>query len=83
MGRSFEAIRTRELDELFRYFGIDVEPRLVTAHHGIIAQRFAAEAAEIVRLCKRLREKERFTIVREALRLSYDSAVCRGLPAGA
>ncbi len=83
MGRAFQAIRTRELEELFHYFGVEVEARLVTAHRTQIAQRFAAEVQEIVRLCKRLREKERFTIFREALRLSYDSTVQRGASAAA
>ncbi len=77
MGRAFEAIRTRRLEKLFRYFGLEVEPQLVEAHRAAIAERFGAEAQEIVRLCSGLREKERFTIVREALRLSYESAVAR------
>jgi hypothetical protein len=77
MGRAFDAIRTRRLEGLFGYFGVEVEPQLVAAHRAAIADRFTAEAQEIVRLCSRLREKERFTIVREALRLSYESAVHR------
>ncbi len=75
MGRSYEAIRTRDLDTLFGYFGLEVEAALVEAHRGQITERFRAEVLEIVRLCKRLRERERFTIVREALRLAYESAV--------
>jgi hypothetical protein len=75
MGRSYEAIRTRDLDTLFGYFGLEVEAALVEAHRGQITERFRAEVGEIVRLCKRLRERERFTIVREALRLAYESAV--------
>jgi hypothetical protein len=78
MGRAFEVIRTRKLEGLFDYFGLEVEPALVAAHREAIAQRFAAEVREIVRLCGRLREKERFTIFREALRLAYDGAVLRG-----
>jgi hypothetical protein len=79
MGRALEAIRTRELEELFGYFGLDdVRPDLVAAHRKAISERFAAEVQEIRRLCTSLREKERFTIVREALRLAYDSAVPRG-----
>lgn len=74
MGRAFEAIRKRDLDRLFRYFGIEVEPELVEQHRQAIAQRFDAETREIVRLCGGLKERERFTIVREALRLAYDSA---------
>lgn len=80
MGRALEAVRTRELDELFGYFGLDdVEPELVQAYRKAIAERFDAEVQEIRRLCTRLREKERFTIVREALRLAYESAVPRGV----
>lgn len=83
MGRAFEAIRTRDLDRLFGYFGLDVEPRLVEQHRQAIAQRFAAETREIVRLCGGLKERERFTIVREALRLAYESAIRREAPASA
>jgi hypothetical protein len=77
MGRAFEMIRTRPLETLFGYFGLEAEPDLVAAHREAIAQRFAAEVREIVRLCGRLREKERFTLFREALRLAYDGAVLR------
>lgn len=77
MGRAHAAIRTRTLEALFQYFGLDAEPRLVEANRAAIAQRFQAEVAEIVRLCTRLRERERFTIFREALRLSYESSVGR------
>jgi hypothetical protein len=80
MGRALEAVRTRELDELFGYFGLDeVVPELVRAHREAIAERFDAEVQEIRRLCTRLREKERFTIVREALRLAYESSIPRGV----
>jgi hypothetical protein len=75
MGRALEAVRTRELDGLFGYFGLEVEQRLVDRHREQIARRFAAEVRAIVLLCTRLRERERFTIVREALRLSYESAI--------
>jgi hypothetical protein len=75
MGRALKAIRTRPLERLFPFFGLDVEPQLVAAHRDAIAERFDAEVQEIVRLCSGLREKERFTIVRAALRLSYESAV--------
>jgi hypothetical protein len=77
MGRALKAIRTRTLEGLFPFFGLDVEPRLVAAHRAEIAERFDAEVQEIVRLCSGLRERERFTIVRAALRLSYESAVGR------
>ncbi len=83
MGRAYEAIRTRDLDGLFGYFGLEVEPTLVEAHRDQIAQRFGAEVREIFRLCAGLRERERFTIVREALRLAYDSAVLRDLSSAA
>ena len=80
MGRALEVVRTRDLDGLFGYFGLAVEPRLVEAHREQIQRRFAAEVRAIVRLCARLRERERFTIVREALRLSYESATLRVEP---
>ncbi len=80
-GRAYQAVRTRGLDELFRYFGVEAEPRLVSAHREQIARRFAAEVQEIVRLCEGLRERERFTVFREALRLAYDSAVLHGAAA--
>ncbi len=78
MGRALEAVRTRDLDGLFGYFGLEIEQRLVDAHRERIAQRFAAEVRAIAALCGRLRERERFTIVREALRLSYESATHAG-----
>jgi hypothetical protein len=81
MGRALEAIRTREVEELFGYFGLEAEPALVSAHRDQIARRFAAEVREIVRLCKGLRERERFTLFREALRLAYGSATRRGAAA--
>jgi hypothetical protein len=78
MGRALEAVRTlRDLERLFGYFGLEVEPKLVEAHRDQIQRRFAAEVRAITRLCARLRERERFTIVREALRLSYESATLR------
>jgi hypothetical protein len=78
MGRALQTIRTRKLEALFGYFGVEVEDGLVQAHREAIAERFAAEVQEIVRLCTGLRERERFTILREALRLAYDFAVRRG-----
>jgi hypothetical protein len=74
MGRALEAVRTRKLEKLFRYFDLEVQPQLVEAHRTAIARRFEAEVEAIARLCAGLRERERFTIVREALRLSYTSA---------
>jgi hypothetical protein len=82
MGRALEVTRTRTLEELFGYFGLDdVQPELVAAHRRAISERFAAEVHEIRRLCTRLREKERFTIVRAALRLAYDAAIPHGASA--
>jgi hypothetical protein len=78
MGRALEAVRTRDLDGLFGFFGLEIEPSLLEQHREQIARRFAAEVRAIVRLCAGLRERERFTIVREALRLSYESATLRG-----
>jgi hypothetical protein len=77
MGRALEAVRTRKLERLFRYFGLEVQPELVEAHRAAIAERFETEVQAIARLCSGLRERERFTIVREALRLSYTSAAGR------
>jgi hypothetical protein len=82
MGRALEAVRTRDLDGLFGFFGLEVEPRLVQQHRDQIARRFAAEVRAIVALCARLRERERFTIVREALRMSYESATLGAATAG-
>jgi hypothetical protein len=81
MGRALEAVRTRDLDGLFGFFGLEVEQRLVEEHRDQITRRFAAEVHAIVSLCARLRERERFTIVREALRLSYESATLRAAAA--
>ena len=79
MGRSFDTIRrTQDLSRLFRFFGVEAQPALVEAHRAAIADRFAAEVQEIVRLCTRLREKERYQLFREALRLAYESALVRG-----
>ena len=75
MGRALKAARTRRLERLFSYFGVEAQPQLVEAHREAISRRFDAEILAIARLCAGLREKERFTIVREALRLSYTSAV--------
>jgi hypothetical protein len=77
MGRALEAVRTKKLEWLFRHFGIEAQPQLVEAHRAEISQRFEAEVDAIARLCAGLRERERHTIVREALRLSYTSAVGR------
>lgn len=77
MGRSLTAIRTKNLDHLFDFFGLDADPRLVAAHRSSIQSRFALEVQELVRLCSELREQERFKLFREALRLSYESSLVR------
>jgi len=77
-GRSFDAIRRRDLGQLFRFFGLDVDPTRVAALRAAIETRFALEVGELVRLCGKLPERERFKLFREALRLSYESAVVRG-----
>jgi hypothetical protein len=77
MGRAFEVIRTRGLEALFGYFGLEFEPAIVAEDRERITQRFCAEVHEIVRLCTRLRERERFTLFREALRIAYDAAALR------
>jgi hypothetical protein len=83
MGRSFEVIRTRDLTRLFAFFGIDAAPERVEAHRAAIETRFAAEVQALVRLCSSLPERVRFQLFREALRLSYESAVVRsGAAAG-
>ncbi len=78
MGRALEAIRTRDLSALFTFFGLQAEPALVEAHRTAIASRFAEEAQAIAQLCWRLRERERFKLLREALRLSYERAIAPG-----
>jgi hypothetical protein len=78
MGRAFKAIRTRDVARLFGFFGIDADPELVEAHRTAIESRFAVEVQEIVRLCVNLSERERYKLLREALRLAYESAVVRG-----
>lgn len=75
VGRALEAARTRDVARLFAFFGVSAQPELVEAHRTAITTRFALEVQEIVRLCSNLRERERFTLLREALRLSYDRAV--------
>ncbi len=76
MGRSFETIRrTQDLPRLFRFFGLCAQPAVVEAHRAAIADRFTVEVQEIVRLCTSLREKERFQLFREALRLAYERAL--------
>jgi hypothetical protein len=77
MGRSIRAIRTRDLPNLFSFFGLQVQQELLDAAREEISARFAVEVGEILRLCTRLRERERYQLFREALRLAYESALRR------
>jgi hypothetical protein len=77
MGRTFEVIRTRDLARLFAFFGLEVDAQRVEALRTTIQARFSAEVEAIVRLCAGLPERERRTLFREALRLSYESACVR------
>jgi hypothetical protein len=83
MGRSFRMIQTKDLGTLFSYFGIAVRQDVVQAWREEISARFALEVGEILRLCKKLQEKERFQLFREALRLAYSSVEQRHAAAGA
>ncbi len=83
MGRTFRMIQTRDLATLFAYFGLTAEEEVLTSRRQEISERFSAEVREIVRLCTRLREKERHQLFREALRLAYASAERRHAAAGA
>lgn len=78
MGRALKAVRTRDLDGLFAFFGVSARPELLEAHRAAIAARFALEVQEIVRLCRNLHERERRNLFREALRLAYQSCVGDG-----
>jgi hypothetical protein len=77
MGRSLAAIRTKNLDHLFDFFGLEADPDLVETHRKSIQARFSLEVQELVRLCSEMREQERFKLFREALRLSYESSLVR------
>ncbi len=77
MRRTLEAIRTKDLPALFSFFGIAAEKELILGLRDEITARFLLEVREIERLCKRLRERERFQLFREALRLAYEGARLR------
>jgi hypothetical protein len=77
MGRTFAVIRSRDVARLFAFFGLEVDAARVEAHRAAIQSRFAVEVEHIVRLCSNLPERERFKLFREALRLSYESAILR------
>ncbi len=78
MGRALKAVRTRDLERLFGFFGVDARPELLEANRTAIAARFTFEVQEIVRLCRNLHERERHRLFREALRLAYQSSVRDG-----
>ena len=75
MGRTLEAVRTRDLKSLFAFFGLEAHPELLEAHRAAIAARFTLEVQEIVDRCQNLHEQERRKLFREALRLAYQSCV--------
>jgi hypothetical protein len=77
MGRSSRAIHTRDLPTLVSFFGISAHADILEARREEITARFAQEVREIDRLCKGLRERERFQLFREALRLAYERALLR------
>jgi hypothetical protein len=77
MGRAIRAIQTRDLPALFSFFGLQTKEGVLESRREEISARFAIEVAEILRLCKRIRERERYQLFREALRLAYESALRR------
>jgi hypothetical protein len=77
MGRATHAIQTRDLPTLFQFFGLPMEEEVLASRREEISARFAVEVREILRLCTRLRERERFQLFREALRLAYETALRR------
>lgn len=81
MGRAAHAIRTKDLPGLFSFFGLPVEGDLLESAREQVASRFAEEVREILRLCGRMRERERHQLFREALRLAYESALRGRRPA--
>lgn len=78
MGRALRAVRNRDLEGLFAFFGVGASSELLGAHRKAIAARFTLEVQEIERLCRNLRERERHALFREALRLAYQSSVGSG-----
>jgi hypothetical protein len=77
MGRAIRAIRTRDLPTLFSFFGLPMQEEVLASRREEISARFALEVGEILRLCTRLRERERYQLFREALRLAYESSAQR------
>ena len=74
MGRASRAIRTMNLPTLFSFFGVQAQSTVLDTRETEITARFRAEVGEIQRLCTGLREREQFTLFREALRLAYQHA---------
>jgi len=59
MGRAPKAVRSRDLEGLFAFFGVDARPELIEAYRTAIAARFLFEVQEIVRLCRKARRGTR------------------------
>jgi hypothetical protein len=74
MGRANRAIQTRDLPTLFSFFGLQAQEEVLQSRREQISARFSLEVGEILRLCTRLRERERYQLFREALRLAYETA---------
>ncbi len=74
MGRALAAVHSIELTRLFTYFGLEAEPEVVVQHRRAIRARFDAEVQAIEQHCAALKEKERFQVLRAALRLAYERA---------
>ena len=62
---------------MFSFFGLQTEEEVLESRREEISARFAAEVAEILGLCTRIRERERYQLFREALRVAYESALRR------
>jgi hypothetical protein len=77
MGRAIHAIRTRDLPTLFSFFGLPMQEEVLESRGEEISARFAVEVREILRLCTKLRERERYQLFREALRLATETALRR------
>jgi hypothetical protein len=75
MEKTLDVVWSRDLPRLFAFFGVDAAPERVELHRTAIQKRFAAEVREIVHICSKVPEQERFKLFREALRLSYESAL--------
>jgi hypothetical protein len=78
MEKTFEAIRSRDLAGMFAFFGIEASPECLKVYRLAIQARFALEVQALVHICSKLPEQERFKLFRDALRLSYESALLLG-----